>query len=79
MLKHVVGTNIVNRINRSGDTANYDHFQHRINKFTRRNAVQGGEYQAAYARNVNIKNLIWTNNKYVIPLRLLHHFFAVPP
>ena len=74
MLKHVVGTNIENRINRSGDTANYDHFQHRINKFTRRNAVQGGEYQAAYARDVNIKNLLWRNNKYVIPLRLLHHF-----
>ena len=25
----VVGTNIENRINRLGDTDNYDHFQHR--------------------------------------------------
>ena len=25
----VVGTNIENRINRLGDTVNYDHFQHR--------------------------------------------------
>ena len=65
-------------INRLGDTANYDHFQHRINKFARRNAGQEGEYQAAYARDLNIDNLIWRNSKYAIPLRLLHHFFAVP-
>ena len=26
----------------------------------------------------NVNNLIWRNNEYVIPLRLLHHFFAVP-
>ena len=74
----VVGTNIENRINRLGDTANYDHFQDRINKFARRNAGQEGEYQAAYARDVNIESLIWRNNKHVIPLRFLHHFFAVP-
>ena len=41
-------------------------------------AGQEGEYQAAYARDVNIDDLIWRNNKYIIPLRLLHHFFAVP-
>lgn len=74
----VVGINIENRINRLGDTANYDHFQHRINKFARRNAGQEGEYQTAYARDVNIDNLIWRNNKCIIPLGLLHHFFAVP-
>ena len=54
----VVGTNIENRINRLEDTANYYHFQHRINKFARRNAGQEGEYQAAYGRDVNIDNLI---------------------
>ena len=48
----VVGINIENTINRLGDTANYDHFQHRINKFARRNAGQEGEYQAAYATDV---------------------------
>ena len=37
-----------------------------------------GEGEAAYAKNANIDNLIWRNHKYVIPLRLLHHFFAVP-
>ena len=37
-----------------------------------------GEGEAAYAKNVNIDNLIWRNHKYVIPLKLLHHFFAVP-
>ena len=41
-------------------------------------AGQEGEYQAAYARDVNIDDLIWRNDKYIIPLRLLHHFFAVP-
>ena len=59
-----VGTNIENKINRLGDTDNYDHFPHGISKFARRNAGQG-EYQAAYARDVNIYNLIWRNNKYV--------------
>ena len=34
----VLGTNTENRINRLGDTANYDHFQHRLNQYARRNA-----------------------------------------
>ena len=54
-----------------GDIANYDHFQHRINKFARGNAGQEGEYQAAHARDVSISNLAWRKNKYVIPLRFL--------
>ena len=60
-----------------GDIANNDHFQHRINKFARGNAGQEGEYQAAHARDVSISNLAWRKNKYVIPLRFLHYFFAV--
>ena len=53
-------------------------FHIRINKFARRNAGREGEYQAAYTRDVNTENLIWRNNKYVVPLRPLYHFFAVP-
>ena len=49
-------------------------FHIRINKFARRNAGQEGEYQAAYARDVNTENLIWRNNKYVVPLRLFITF-----
>ena len=53
-------------------------FHIRINKFARRNAGREGEYQAAQTRDVNTENLIWRNNKYVVPLRPLYHFFAVP-
>ena len=60
-----------------GDIANYDHFQHRINKFARGNAGQEGEDQAAHARDVSISNLTWRNNKYVIPVRFLYYLFEV--
>ena len=74
----VVGTSIENTINRSENTANYPYFQHRINKFVWRNDGQEGTYLVTYANNINVNNLIWRNNKYVILLRLLHYFFAVP-
>ena len=70
----VVGTDIYYRFGQEDLFAQYNHFERRRNKFARPIGVQ---FEFPLVVEIHRDNLIWQDNKYVIPVRLLNLFFAV--
>ena len=67
----VVGTDIYYRFGQEDVFAQYNHFERRRNKFAR---PIGDQFEFLPVVTVHRDNLIWRDNKYVIPIRLLNPF-----
>ena len=70
----VVGTDIYYRFGQEEFFAQYNHFERRRNKFAQ---PIGDQFEFTPVVEIHRDNLIWRDNKYVIPVRLLNPFFAV--
>ena len=70
----VVGTDIYYRFGQEDFFAQYNHFERRRNKFAQ---PIGDQFEFPPVVGIHRDNLIWQDDKYVIPVRLLNPFFAV--
>ena len=70
----VTGPDIHHRLNADDPFTAYQHVVNRRNKFAH---VLDGEENYAPDRVIQRNNLIWRDNKYVIPMRLLAPFFTI--
>ena len=68
------GPELHHRINADDPLTPYWHLVNRTNKFAR---VLDGEENYVPDRVIQRNNLRWSNNKYVIPMRLLTPFFSM--
>ena len=71
----VIAPNVQYRINQPNVFGNYQHIVERRQKFARPN----NEDQLVFneVNPIHHNNLLWRDNKYVIPMRLLHSFYPI--
>ena len=67
--------NLHYRINQPNAFGNYEHIVGRRQKFSRPN--NGDQLVFNEANPIHCDNVLWRDNKYVIPMRVLHSFYAI--